>query len=115
MSKNKRGTALVMFEGVDEVPISQGDGAAGSYPRTALLCGLVEAVQGWATKGNRRLVTSRPYGLNEVERQKLGLPAASICCLTPDCFCHVPASVRRSTTFRSRSFWLPGGWPEEAS
>jgi hypothetical protein len=74
----KQGTALVMFDGVDEVPISQGDGAATSYPRAALLAGLGEAVQSWAAKGNRLLVTSRPYGLSEAERQQLGLPTATI-------------------------------------
>ncbi|MEO8497560.1 MAG: DUF4062 domain-containing protein, partial [Planctomycetota bacterium] len=74
----QHGTALVIFDGVDEVPLSQGDRDLTWYPRASLLSGLSEAVAGWTAQGNRLLVTSRPYGLDEAERQRLGLPHAPI-------------------------------------
>ena len=68
----------MIFDGVDEVPISHGDRTASWYPRALLLHGLSEAVATWSKAGNRILVTSRPYGLDEAEREKLGLPETRI-------------------------------------
>ena len=63
------GTALLVLDGLDEVPPAR---------RTRLLGGLAEARDGWMKKGNRLLVTSRPYGLTDGEIRRLGLPHAPI-------------------------------------
>jgi predicted NACHT family NTPase len=65
----RRGTAIAIFDGLDEVPAAR---------RAALLGALAEARKIWTTAGNRLLVTSRPYGLNETEMRHLGLPHAPI-------------------------------------
>jgi len=71
------GRALVLFDGVDEVPTSHprvGDG----NPHQLLLSGLSHAVKEWRPKGNILLLTSRPYGLTEDEAKRVGLEAAPI-------------------------------------
>ena len=65
----ERGSALLLLDGVDEVPAVQ---------RAALIAGLGEAAARWTTAGNRLLVTSRPYGLTEGDIRRLGLPHAPI-------------------------------------
>lgn len=64
-----QGTALVILDGVDEVPADR---------RAALIGALADGRQHWTGKGNRLLVTSRPYGLGENEMRRLGLPHAPI-------------------------------------
>jgi formylglycine-generating enzyme required for sulfatase activity len=64
----RAGSALVILDGVDEVPLSR---------RALLLAGLSAALPEW-TRGNRVMVTSRPYGLSEGEVRTLGLPPAPI-------------------------------------
>ena len=59
-----RGSALLVFDGIDEVPPSR---------RVALLHGLAESREAWTAHGNRIVVTSRPYGLTDVEIRRLGL------------------------------------------
>ncbi len=72
------GTALLMLDGVDEVPpVRRSDGDEW-YPREMLLAGLADAVARWTEAGNRVLVTSRPYGLNAEQQRKLALPHAPI-------------------------------------
>jgi hypothetical protein len=72
------GTALLMLDGVDEVPpVRRADGQEW-YPREMLLAGLADAVARWTGAGNRLLVTSRPYGLNAEQQRKLALPHAPI-------------------------------------
>ena len=79
----EQGTALLVFDGVDEVPISQTDATGDWHPRAMLLSGLAEAGAAWMRAGNRLLVTSRPYGLRDADRQRLGLPHAPIQDLSP--------------------------------
>jgi hypothetical protein len=67
------GSALLMLDGVDEVP---------SAHRFLLLAGLANAMPDW-TRGNRVLLTSRPYGLTDVDLRRIGLPAAPIQLLVP--------------------------------
>ena len=57
-----RGSLLLILDGIDELPPSEGDGAAAWSPREALLAGVANASR-WQQRGNRLLVTSRPYGL----------------------------------------------------
>jgi hypothetical protein len=73
----EQGRSLLILDGLDEVPRSHGDGAATWYPRALLLSGLAAALPAWqcagSDGGNRVLVTSRPYGLDEMELRRLGL------------------------------------------
>jgi hypothetical protein len=72
------GSALLILDGVDEVPpIRKTDGEEW-YPREMLLAGLAEAVARWTKAGNRVLVTSRPYGLNAEQQRRLALAHAPI-------------------------------------
>ena len=74
----RQGTAFLILDGVDEVPLSHGDGRQGSQPRAMLLAGLTSALPGWLEAGNRVLLTSRPYGVRETESRKLALRPAPI-------------------------------------
>ena len=73
-----QGQAVVIFDGVDEVPLDDGGPDRPWYPRRMLLSGLAQAVSGWNASGNRLLVTSRPYGLDDADRRRLGLTAAPL-------------------------------------
>jgi len=42
-----RGSALVILDGVDEVPLSQGEERQASHPRSLLLAGLAQAIPAW--------------------------------------------------------------------
>ena len=73
MESVKLGRCLLILDGVDEVPeLMQIDGQT-SHPRESLLCGLADALPGLEEKGNRVLLTSRPYGLNNYQRNRLSL------------------------------------------
>ena len=64
-----RGALTLIFDGADEVPLDR---------RQALLAGLAQALPGWHKAGHRILLTSRPYGLEESDLRRLGLPHAPI-------------------------------------
>ncbi len=68
------GRCLIILDGVDEVPERQGP----HLPRKNLLSGLADALPAWLQAGNRVLLTSRPYGLDEVDRRRLALPVAEL-------------------------------------
>ncbi|MCY2986686.1 MAG: SUMF1/EgtB/PvdO family nonheme iron enzyme [Planctomycetota bacterium] len=57
------GSLLLILDGVDEMPLAEGDDAAAWSPREALLTGVASAAADWLRLKNRLLVTSRPYGL----------------------------------------------------
>ena len=40
----ERGSALLIIDGVDEVPLSRGEGGRASHPRALLLAGLAQAI-----------------------------------------------------------------------
>ncbi len=80
----EQGRALLILDGVDEVPRSHGEGAAAWHPRALLLSGLTAALLVWCSAGNRVLVTSRPYGLEEAELRRLGLEQARLAPLTDE-------------------------------
>lgn len=72
----KRGSALVIFDGVDEVPLADPENSKSS-PRAMLLSGIPDAFQQWH-KDNRYLVTSRPYGISDTDVARLGIRRAAI-------------------------------------
>ncbi len=72
------GSAVLIFDGMDEVPRSHGDPLAPCSPREMLLTGLADAIAAWHAAGNRVLVTGRPYGLSDAEVNRLGLRQAPI-------------------------------------
>jgi hypothetical protein len=72
------GTAFLLLDGLDEVPISDTSADATVYPRDLLLTALADALPVWLKAGNRVLLTSRPYGLDEDGLRKLGLPQAPL-------------------------------------
>ena len=72
------GAALMILDGVDEVPpVGVADGTTW-HPRAMLIAGLSDAVARWTKAGNRVLVTSRPYGLDAEQQRRLGLNSAAI-------------------------------------
>ena len=69
------GRALLILDGVDEVPDSL---PLGHLPRRNLVTGLADALPEWLKRGNRVLLTSRPYGLCNDDRRRVGLPVAEL-------------------------------------
>ena len=65
----RRGEAVMIFDGADEVPAAR---------RSALFSGLAQCLPDWEQLGNRTLLTSRPYGLADAEIRRLGLPHAPL-------------------------------------
>ena len=72
------GSAFLLFDGLDEVSVSQHDRGVTTYPRELLLSGLADALPDWQKAGNRVLLTSRPYGLDEAGLHRLGLERAPL-------------------------------------
>ena len=73
-----QGSAFLLLDGLDEVPTSQPRDGITLYPRALLLSGLADALPHWEQAGNRTLLTSRPYGLDNAGLAKLGLPLAPL-------------------------------------
>ena len=81
------GKLLVIWDGVDEVPETEGEQDSLWYPRESLLSGIIAVMEAWSKNGNRMLLTSRPYGLNpdQVRRvERAGLPEAALAPLPDD-------------------------------
>lgn len=72
----RAGSAFLLLDGLDEVPVSRPGGEA--YPRELLVSGLADALPAWLKAGNRIILTSRPYGLEEAGLHRLGLPEAPL-------------------------------------
>ena len=72
------GGAFLVFDGLDEVPVTHRLNGVTTYPRELLLSGLADALPDWQKAGNRILLTSRPYGLDEAGLHRLGLPSAPL-------------------------------------
>lgn len=70
------GSALLLLDGLDEVAVSAPGGPLTIYPRALLLSGLIDALPVWRDAGNRVLLTSRPYGLDQDGVHRIGLPEA---------------------------------------
>lgn len=71
------GTCVLVFDGVDEIPERVDE----HYPRRNFLTGLADALPQWTAAGNRVLLTSRPYGVEDAERRRLGLAQADLAAL----------------------------------
>ncbi len=69
-----QGRCLLILDGADEVPETLGP----HRPRRNLLSGLADALPEWLKAGNRVLLTSRPYGLDDEDRRRLKLPLAEL-------------------------------------
>ena len=91
----KAGTAFLLLDGLDEVAVTDTREQATVYPRELLLSGLADALPAWLKAGNRILLTSRPYGLDEAGLHRLGLPAAELEPLPED----LAGPVRRAAGF----------------
>jgi formylglycine-generating enzyme required for sulfatase activity/MinD-like ATPase involved in chromosome partitioning or flagellar assembly len=74
----RAGSAFLLLDGLDEVPVSDTRDGAEVYPRDLLLTGLADALPVWLEAGNRVLLTSRPYGLDEDGVRRLGLQPAPL-------------------------------------
>jgi formylglycine-generating enzyme required for sulfatase activity len=72
------GSLLLILDGVDEVPLTHGDGKHPCQPRAMLLSGLIGALRHWTDSGNRVLLTSRPYGVRESDTRRLSLRHAPL-------------------------------------
>jgi hypothetical protein len=70
----RRGRALLVLDGVDEIAERNGD----DYPRRNFLSGLADALPAWTRAGHRVLLTSRPYGIDAAAQQQLGLARAEL-------------------------------------
>lgn len=73
-----KGQCLLIFDGVDELPLSVDEGGRDHRPRASFLSGLADALRRWGADGNRVVLTSRPYGLQSDERGALALAATEI-------------------------------------
>ena len=69
------GRCLLILDGVDEVPETL---PGGHLPRRNFITGLTDALSEWLKRGNRVLLTSRPYGLRDDDRRRLGLSVAEL-------------------------------------
>ena len=69
------GRCLLILDGVDEVPETL---PGGHLPRRNFITGLTDALPEWLKRGNRVLLTSRPYGLSRRDRRGLGLTGAEL-------------------------------------
>ena len=74
----EKGKAVLLFDGADETPVSIGEGEGIYHPRQMILSGLKAAVPKWIGKGNRILLTSRPYGFEEDDTGAMGLRHSEI-------------------------------------
>ncbi len=74
----RAGSAFILFDGLDEVAISEDRDGSQVYPRELLLSGLADALPVWERAGNRLLLTSRPYGIDETRLRSLRLEQAPL-------------------------------------
>jgi formylglycine-generating enzyme required for sulfatase activity len=79
-----QGSAMIILDGVDEVPPLHRSNDHEWFPREVLLEVLPQAVKQWTSAKNRVLVTSRPYGLEPHHQQRLALLQAPIQAMDPE-------------------------------
>jgi formylglycine-generating enzyme required for sulfatase activity len=77
------GTALLILDGVDEVPLSHASSSGRWHPRDQILSALADSCPVWCHAGNRLLLTSRPYGLSDDQARQTTLGAAPLQLLPP--------------------------------
>lgn len=77
------GRALLILDGIDELPTAA-HGPNGTWnPRNVVLASLSLAIREWHQSGNRLLLTSRPYGLEDNQLQELVNAGVTSCSLQP--------------------------------
>ncbi len=77
------GRTLLILDGIDELPTAA-QGPNGTWnPRNVLLASLPLAIREWHQSGNRLLLTSRPYGLEDNQLQELVAAGVTGCSLQP--------------------------------
>jgi predicted NACHT family NTPase len=74
----KAGTAFLLLDGLDEVPVSEVVERATVFPRELVLSGLADALPTWLAAGNRVLLTTRPAGMERAGLHRLGFDHAVI-------------------------------------
>ena len=74
----RAGSLLLLLDGLDEVPASEIRGGRTVFPRHLLLSGLADALLAWRKSGNRIVLTSRPYGLDQPGLPRPDLPEAPV-------------------------------------
>jgi formylglycine-generating enzyme required for sulfatase activity len=72
------GSALLVLDGMDEVPVSSPSNIGSWHPRQQLLTAMADACPIWSAAGNRLLLTSRPYGLSEEQAARTTLGSAPL-------------------------------------
>jgi formylglycine-generating enzyme required for sulfatase activity len=72
------GSALLVLDGMDEVPVGSLSNTVPWHPRRQLLSALADACPIWCAAGNRLLLTSRPYGLSEEQAARTTLASAPL-------------------------------------
>ena len=78
MALASRGLLVLILDGIDEVPTAVPSSADDYNPRQLLLLTLASIVKKWTLQRNVFLITSRPYGLTDIEVRQLGLRSAPI-------------------------------------
>ena len=74
----EQGDALLVLDGMDEVPVSATADGRKWLPREALVSALADACPRWSQQGHRVLLTSRPYGLSPERAATLSLGFAPL-------------------------------------
>jgi hypothetical protein len=76
----QNGSLLLILDGLDEVPLTHGDTSTRrpSQPRAMLVSALVASLRAWTERGNRVILTSRPYGLDENHLRRMPLKSAPL-------------------------------------
>ena len=80
----KQGTAFLILDGFDEVPLSKTVDGKTLQPRVLLINCLKDAVPQWTENGNRILITSRPYGLTNNALVSIGMDHEPLAGLPPE-------------------------------
>ncbi|MFO0134313.1 MAG: SUMF1/EgtB/PvdO family nonheme iron enzyme [Planctomyces sp.] len=79
----KAGRALLIFDGIDELPTAATAADFQWNPKNVVVESLPLVLREWGQLGNRILLTSRPYGLEDNQRQALQRAGAVSCSLQP--------------------------------
>ncbi|MFN5624579.1 MAG: SIR2 family protein, partial [Planctomyces sp.] len=79
----KAGRALLIFDGIDELPTAATAADFQWNPKNVVVESLPLVLREWGQLGNRVLLTSRPYGLEDNQRQALQRAGAVSCSLQP--------------------------------